>query len=96
LVTAARGVAWLVREQILWKGVDVWMRAEELERVEAQDYRRVPRRIDDDVPSECGPQPTHAGRPRVTAVVAAGRDRCCTARKYSNTAERHLSRTHRA
>jgi hypothetical protein len=38
----------LVREQVLWKGVDVWMRVEDLERV--QDYRRVPRRIDDDVP----------------------------------------------
>jgi hypothetical protein len=43
-------VAWLVREQVLWKGVDVWMRAEELEQVHGQDYRRVPRRIDDDAP----------------------------------------------
>jgi hypothetical protein len=43
-------VAWLVREQVLWRGVDVWMRAEDLEQVQDQDYRRVPRRHDDDVP----------------------------------------------
>ncbi|MGI5224018.1 hypothetical protein [Actinoallomurus sp. CA-142502] len=43
-------IAWLAREQVLWKGVDVWMRAEDLEQVQVQDYRRVPRRHDDDVP----------------------------------------------
>ncbi|GAB2841190.1 hypothetical protein GCM10027176_51300 [Actinoallomurus bryophytorum] len=43
-------VAWLVREQVLWSGVDVWMRAEDLEQVRDQDYRRVPRRFDDDSP----------------------------------------------
>jgi hypothetical protein len=39
-------IAWLVREQVLWKGVDVWTRAQDLEQVEDQDYRRVPRTID--------------------------------------------------
>ena len=33
-----------------WSGVDVWMRAEDLEQVRDQDYRRVPRRFDDDSP----------------------------------------------
>jgi hypothetical protein len=41
-------VAWLVREQVVWKGVDVWMRADDLERVPGQDYSRVPRRFADD------------------------------------------------
>jgi hypothetical protein len=43
-------VARLVREQVLWKGVDVWMRADDLEQVQGKDYRQVPCRVDDDVP----------------------------------------------
>jgi hypothetical protein len=39
-----------IRGQVLWKGVDVWMRAEDFEQVQDQNYRRVPRRHDDDVP----------------------------------------------
>jgi hypothetical protein len=30
-------VAWLVCEQAMWKGVDVWMRAEDLEQVQDDD-----------------------------------------------------------
>jgi hypothetical protein len=36
-------VAWLVREN-MWRGVDTWMRADDLEAVKGQGYRRVPRR----------------------------------------------------
>lgn len=41
-------VAWLSRGY-RWRGVDVWMRASDLEQVEGQDYRRIPRRNADDV-----------------------------------------------
>jgi hypothetical protein len=37
-------VAWLTY-RYHWQGVDVWMRAADLEQVEGQDYRRIPRRI---------------------------------------------------
>ncbi|MDN3356099.1 hypothetical protein [Actinomadura sp. DC4] len=40
-------VAWLSRPQVAWRGVDVWMPAEDLERIEGQDYRRVPKRIEE-------------------------------------------------
>lgn len=43
-------VAWLAREQVTWRGVDVWMLADDLERVDGEDYRRVPRRFADDSP----------------------------------------------
>lgn len=43
-------VAWLTRPQVAWRGVDVWLPAEDLERIDGQDYRRVPRRIADDAP----------------------------------------------
>lgn len=36
--------AWLAC-RYRWRGVDVWMRAKDLERVDGQDYRRIPRRI---------------------------------------------------
>jgi hypothetical protein len=41
-------VAWLAREQVAWRGVDVWMPAEDLEQAAGEDYRRVPRYIADD------------------------------------------------
>jgi hypothetical protein len=34
----------------MWRGVDVWMPAEDLERVDGEDYRRVPRYEADDAP----------------------------------------------
>jgi hypothetical protein len=40
-------VAWLARENVAWRGVDVWMPAEDLEQVAGENYRRVPRHIDD-------------------------------------------------
>ena len=40
-------VAWLARENVAWRGVEVWMPAEDLEQVAGEDYRRVPRHIDD-------------------------------------------------
>jgi hypothetical protein len=41
-------VAWLAREQVAWRGVDGWMLADDLERVDGEDYRRVPERFADD------------------------------------------------
>jgi hypothetical protein len=41
-------VAWLARENIAWRGVDVWMPADDLEQVVGEGYRRVPRYIADD------------------------------------------------
>ncbi|GAA4617325.1 hypothetical protein GCM10023195_77310 [Actinoallomurus liliacearum] len=40
-------VAWLAREHVLWRGVDVWMRAVDLEPVPGQNYRRVPRYVEE-------------------------------------------------
>ncbi|MCO6011559.1 hypothetical protein NE236_42075 [Actinoallomurus purpureus] len=40
-------VAWLTREYVLWRGVDVWMRAADLEPVPGENYRQVPRRIEE-------------------------------------------------
>jgi hypothetical protein len=34
----------------VWRGVDVWMLADDLERVDGEDYRRVPKRFADDSP----------------------------------------------
>lgn len=42
-------VAWLTLHGS-WRGVDVWLSAEELEQVAGEDYRRVPRRRADDSP----------------------------------------------
>lgn len=42
-------VAWLTLHGT-WRGVDVWLSADDLERIEGQDYRRVPRRHADDTP----------------------------------------------
>ena len=39
-------VAWLARENVAWRA-DVWIPAEHLEQVAGEDYRRVPRHIDD-------------------------------------------------
>jgi hypothetical protein len=39
-------VAWLVRTN-RWEGVDVWIRAADLEKVDGQDYRRIPREINE-------------------------------------------------
>jgi hypothetical protein len=33
-------VAWLAREHVAWRGVDVWMRAEDVEKIEGQDSAR--------------------------------------------------------
>ncbi|MCW2943376.1 MAG: hypothetical protein JWR24_93 [Actinoallomurus sp.] len=40
-------VAWLAREHVAWRGVDVWMRAADLESVESQNYRQMPKRIEE-------------------------------------------------
>ena len=40
-------VAWLARNPAMWRGVDVWMMASDLERVEGQDYRRIPKSLDE-------------------------------------------------
>jgi hypothetical protein len=40
-------VAWLAREHVARRGVDVWMPAEDLDQVAGEDYRRVPRYIED-------------------------------------------------
>ena len=43
-------VAWLARANVAWRGVDVWMPADDLERVEGENYRRVPRHHSGDEP----------------------------------------------
>jgi hypothetical protein len=40
----------LARENVAWRGVDVWMPADDLEQVAGEDYRRVPRYIAHDAP----------------------------------------------
>lgn len=40
-------VAWLARQYVTWRGIDVWMRAEDLEPVDGEDYRDVPRTSDE-------------------------------------------------
>ena len=40
-------VAWLARQGVLWYGADAWMPAKDLERVEGEDYRAVPRTVDE-------------------------------------------------
>jgi hypothetical protein len=40
-------VAWLARANVAWRGVDVWIPAQDLEQVPGEDYRRVPRYIEE-------------------------------------------------
>jgi hypothetical protein len=35
-------------QNLAWRGVDIWMRAEDLQRVGGEDYQGVPTRIVDD------------------------------------------------
>jgi hypothetical protein len=42
-------VAWLVLHGG-WRGVNVWLPGEDLEKISGEDYRRVPRRHADDFP----------------------------------------------
>lgn len=40
-------VAWLVNEGAGWRGVQTRLRADDLEAIDGQDYRRIPRRYEE-------------------------------------------------
>ena len=56
-------VAWLVREQVLWRGVDVWMRAETSNRSKTRTTAEFPAGTTMTFPSDRAPQPADTRRP---------------------------------